>query len=206
MNLRFARKKDAGQLARLHSASLADLPDSLEFALGAPYLEQYYRILSDEKGCVILCAENDDGNIVGFLSSTLDYAGEHRQALNQNRFFLLLASIPGILRNPKVLSKILKLRQRGRGEENKPTDCDQEAHLLFWCWDARDLTPAGPIELLQSSLAIFKSLGVNKVRLDVHERNGKIIKIHHLLGAKTIDKISSPDEGVTYVLEYVFDN
>ena len=96
---RLAKRPDARQIANLHWESSKKQPSSFMFKLGALFLVKYYRYILDEKNSVILCAVDENDNLLGFVSGSMDNS-ERIKTLRNKRFSLLLAAAPQIIIKP----------------------------------------------------------------------------------------------------------
>lgn len=63
--------------------------------MGKPFLKKYYKIVLNDPNEVVICAENEKGQIVGFNSSTLDAKAQmdnlRRKGFNWLSLHLLLS-------------------------------------------------------------------------------------------------------------------
>lgn len=202
MRLRLAQKRDITELVRLHLSAVKKFPVHIQVSLGKSYLIEYYKVLFDEKDSVVVCAENDLGNVVGFFSTSLDYHGSHIQSLLKNRIRFFFSSLPHLIKNPLLAKKIYEHQRKIAEGEKIINEKVPEVHSLFWCWDENDKTPSGAIVLLCSSLSILKALGSKEVFCDVYETNKKVLRIHQIMGAVIVDKIAAVNNDFRYLIKY----
>ena len=72
-NIRFrlAKPSDARQLANCHWTVRDRYTDGIFLSLGKGFLRAYYEVMLDNPDEIVVCAENENGEIVGFSSGSL---------------------------------------------------------------------------------------------------------------------------------------
>ena len=65
---RIAKVSDAKQIAQIHYSVRHKHPLGIFSQMGFSFLKQYYRVILDDPYEIIICAENDKREIVGFNS------------------------------------------------------------------------------------------------------------------------------------------
>jgi hypothetical protein len=159
------------------------------------FLTRYYRILLEDENGVVLCAVDDDGQIVGFVSGTLDAAGSS-SALREHKLSLALWAGPATIRKPSLL---LGLRSRYKTLVPPPEASDrlyvsaQGARCSYWAVRRMEQSGIVAIALLRQWLAIMRSLGAGRIVLEVDEQNADVAKVHQLLGARESRRYVTPD-------------
>ena len=68
--LRLAKPSDAKEIANLHYSIREQGAPGIFAMMGKPFLKKYYKIVLNDPNEVVICAENEKGQIVGFNSST----------------------------------------------------------------------------------------------------------------------------------------
>ena len=89
-NIRFrlAKPSDAKQIAYVH-LHIRDKYDQGFFAqVNYSFLKQYYKVMLNDPNEVIVCAEDENGLIVGFSSGSLD-ASKQMKSMRDNKFSFL---------------------------------------------------------------------------------------------------------------------
>jgi hypothetical protein len=158
------------------------------------FLTRYYRILLEDENGVVLCAVDDGGQIVGFVSGTLD-AGRSSSALREHQLSLALWAVPAIIRNPSLL---VGLRSRHKSLAS-PEASDrlyvsaQGARCSYWAVRRMEHSGIIAISLLRQWLSIMRSLGAGRIVLEVDEQNADVAKAHQLLGARECRRYITPD-------------
>jgi hypothetical protein len=172
------------------------------YRLGIPFLWQYYWILLREKHAVVLCCSDACGSLVGLVSGSLR-AEEHMLALKKHRVRLALASIPAILKDPRVLKGLLSRHGSGAVDSPKGGYVVQSGpREEYWAWLPSERQSGGAVELHKSWLAVMRILGADKVRLELDRVNSKVEFMQRMLGAKVLRETQTPDGKERLILEY----
>lgn len=201
--IRLAKTGDAERLAQVHRVCSADQPGGFMHRLGQSFLVQYYRILLQESRSVVLCAEDTDGHILGLCSGSLS-AEEHMAALQRGKLQLLRASIPSLVRTPRLIQGMYS-RQKSESadrEEGSGYVVLSGPREEFWAWLPTERNSGGAIELHKKWLSLMRLLGAPNVRLEVDRVNIKVERMHSLMGAKVIREFVTPDGRRRVVMEY----
>ena len=199
IKIRFACLSDAEKITESHLFSSSKQPGGFMFRMGRRFLCQYWRLILLEKNSVILCAEDQNGEFLGFVSGTID-AEERAITLRNNKIKLLLAALPSIMRSPRLLGEIFSRQKL------KSADSDEEAYIVqsgpredFWAWLPNR---KGAIEIHLKWLSIMRTLGVKSVRGEVDKVNDFVVKTHRMLGARIIKEFVTPDGKERQIIEY----
>lgn len=202
MKIHIANISDIKNLAKAHYICSGNQEQGFMYHLGYGFFEAYYKILLKEKNTVAICAETDDGEIIGLVTGSI-LEEEHAICLKKNRFKLLLAALPALVKNPK-LCKDLFLRSKLESAETSENGFIvlTGPRLEYWGWLPEHRETMGAVELLKVWLKIVAALGCRKVVFEVDRNNLKSEKIHLILGAKITHEIITPDGRKRGILEY----
>ena len=201
MNYRLANRNDAAALAQLHKFSSARQPGGFMYRLGHRFLTQYYRILIDVGSSIILCAVDDNDCLIGFVAGSLD-AKTRLTALRRNRFRLLLASLPALLRQPRLIREVYSRQTAGAADETEAGYVVHSgAHEEFWAWQPD--RGSGAIELHLKWLSLMRLLGARTIRGEVDKVNDIVMRTHRILGARTVKEFTTPDGRQRLIMEYI---
>jgi hypothetical protein len=202
MKIRIAKPRDAQEIANLHIACSKVQPDGFMYQLGTNFLKTYYSILLKEKYSLVLCAENDDGIIIGIVTGSMN-SQEHALALTKEKINIAISALNAIVLKPILLKEMY--------ERSKPNSADSSEkgfivltgpRLEYWGWDPKEKQTLGAVELLRTWLETMKLLGVTHITNEVDESNKKSLRLHELLGAKIIKSYNTPDGRKRYLMEY----
>jgi hypothetical protein len=201
MKYRLANPRDSQQLARLHVCCSEKQPGGFMFLLGPKFLTRYYRVLIDEGSAVIICAIDDTGQILGFVTGSLN-ADTRLLALKGNRLSLLIAALPAFFRRPSLIRQVLLRQNAGSAYESSSGYVVQSgAHVEFWAWHP-GRKGGGAVQLFLKWLALMRLLGVQTVSGEVDKVNDVIMKAHKILGAKVVKAFTTPDGRDRFLIEY----
>lgn len=192
MRYRIAKRSDYKRIADIHYQIRDFYPVGIFSQLGKPFLRKYYRIMLDDPNEIILCAENDEGRIIGFSSTTLDAAAQMRN-FRRHRFGLAFAAAGSVLANPGL---VRSLYQRYKSTSSKARNhfvTSQGARGEFWGWDNTHKDSVSAMELIGVEIGIVRALGVKELYFEVDTINKKIFLFHKLNGAKIIEQMTLPD-------------
>lgn len=192
IKFRLAKPSDAKQIANVHY-HIRDKYDQGFFAqVNKSFLEQYYKVMLNDPNEVVVCAEDDSGEIVGFSSGSLDashqFDGMRRQVL-RFCFPLLFSSIC----NPKLFKSALDRFSSTKGNSEKHFILNSGARAEYWGWlpgrNDSDLS----VEMQERWLYIMKLLGATKINFEVDKVNKRIFKFHKINGAEEMGSFIMPD-------------
>lgn len=205
MHIRLAKPCDINQLAYVHWVCSAKQAGGFMYKMGKSFLAQYYRISMKEKHSLILVAEDEQGKLVGFHSGTLR-AEEHMAMLRRSRLSLFIASVPALLRNPRLIRDAFDRQRSGSA------DAADSGYVVtsgprgeYWAWLPGQRNPGGAIELHQTWHAFMRLLGAKTVRSEIDISNSRILKFAHLLGARVVKEFVTPAGNKRMILEYKLD-
>ena len=201
ISYRLAKVSDVQSIANLHWESSKKQPSSFMFKLGYLFLVRYYKCILNEKQSVVLCAEDEEGNLLGFVSGSID-ASERTNTLQANKISLLLAAVPQIIMNPALIKDIFSRYYSGSVESGDGYIVQDGPHEDFWAWKESYKSGNESILLHLAWLKMMNVLRVSHVKGEVDDENTVILKIHKLLGAKIIKEYTTPDHRKRYVFEY----
>lgn len=202
MVLRFAKINDVSSLAKLHLECSASQPSGFMFKLGLPFLKAYYKLLIKEKGSVIIIADDEDGNLLGFASGTMD-AEAHLKNLKNNFLKIGFSIIPAIIKSPKILSNILDhekyvFLKNGYIQYGVMSGPRSE----YWAWRHNEKSNMS-IPLLKKWLNVMFILGASSVKAEVDIDHKNLLIIYKFLGAKVVEHLKLKDGRERVVIEYV---
>ena len=118
-NIRFrlAKPSDAKQIAYVH-LHIRDKYDQGFFAqVNYSFLKQYYKVMLNDPNEVIVCAEDENGLIVGFSSGSLD-ASKQMKSMRDNKFSFLWPLFTSAISNPTliIIMSLLKVPEVNIGD------------------------------------------------------------------------------------------
>jgi len=202
MILRFAKSSDINALAKLHLECGKHQPGGFMFKLGLPFLKIYYKLLINEKNSVIILAEDENSDLLGFTSGTMS-AEAHLNNLKRNRFRIGVCILPAILKSPKLLTNILD-REKFVFLKDRSIQFGvvSGSRIEYWAWRHSDNNNMS-IPLLKTWLKVVFDLGISSVKAEVDIDSKNLLTIHKFLGAKVVEHLNLNDGRTRVIIEYV---
>jgi hypothetical protein len=192
MKYRLAKSGDCTALVDIHFA-IRDIYSVGIFAkLGKPFLKRYYKIIIKDPNSVIVCAEDEQGVIQGFCSSTLD-VGAQMTNIKKHRIILGISAITSFLGNPSLFKHLVdRYRVLGNNSEKKIIS-KKGARSEYWVWSGSSKDAESSVEMYFAQLNILKSLGVTELFGEVDLENKRILKFQLANGNEIVEHLTLPD-------------
>lgn len=98
------RPSEAGEVAEVHCEAFPGYSLTL---LGWRFLKLYYeQLLKDQAGITLVATRDDE--IAGFAAGAMNPQGFYARLFKRRWFAFMLAAIPGALRHPKLIPRLLQ--------------------------------------------------------------------------------------------------
>lgn len=192
IKFRLAKPSDARQIAKVQYSVRDKHPLGVFSQMDLCFLTKYYKITLNDPYEVVICAENEKREIVGFNSATLDSALQLK-TLKKHWLILGLAAIPSIIKNPRLI-KTLLLRLKSTSKDSKEKFIYTEgARGEFWAWREDAPNALEAINLSQKSNKVMAALGVSYIFIEVDLDNENVLKYHKAMKAVVEQVITLPD-------------
>ena len=203
ISYRLAKSSDAKSLTKVHLNCAKHQKGGFFHNLGFYFTFKYYKILLSNKNSVILIAEDQNKNCLGFHSGTLKMEEQLIQ-LKKNKLILAISLIPRLIKKPKLFYDVIKRYLSISTIDNKKNDfgVKKGARGEYWCWLPSNPDPLEALNLLDKWFNIMKELGVNSVCIEVDTVNERILKFHIKKGAIVINELNLPDGRKRVILKY----
>ena len=147
---RIAKVSDAKQIAQIHYSVRHKHPLGIFSQMGFSFLKQYYRVILDDPYEIIICAENDKREIVGFNSGTLD-ANWQMNTLRRHKLSLGLAALGSIICNPRLIKPLVQRYKSTAKKSNYQFVYKEGAPIIHICIDRG----CSPEVMFQTALKSF---------------------------------------------------
>ncbi len=193
MKYRIAKPFEARKLANLHYHVRDRYIEGIFLSLGKNFLEKYYKIILNDPYQVIVCAEKENGTVVGFISMSL-CSEKQMQNLRKHRICLGLAALGAVISKP-YLFKALWQRYKSISDETAPKFIMTHGpRVEYWCWlvNESENDPLASLELWQVKDDILRALGATEYYGEVDVHNKQIIK-YQMRRGEVVDQIKLPD-------------
>ncbi len=189
---RIAKVTDAKDIAKIHYSVRHKHPLGIFSQMGLRFLIQYYKIILDDPYEIIICAENESREIVGFNSGTLD-AEWQMKTLRKHKVSLGLAALGSVICNPKLIKGLLD-RYKATGKDSNIQFVYREgARGDFWAWKPGDKNSLDAVALSLKANAVFAALGVKYKYIEVDVDNKEVLAFHKAQKAEIEQTITLPD-------------
>lgn len=198
--LRIAKISDAIKIADLHYSIRETGALGIFAMMGRPFLRTYYKLVLNEPNEIIICAEKNDGTMIGFNSCTLD-ADAQKRYLKKHAFRLACSAVSSIIANPKILKGLISRYKSLRSNSNIQYFVGTGVRGEYWAWSPKEKDPLGSVELNQAYRGVLRSLGIKEVYYEVDSSNKKVVAYHKLHHDEVVDKIKLPDGRERYIMK-----
>lgn len=191
IRFRIAKPSDAKQIANCHWHVRDRYSQGIFLSLGEGFLRTYYKIILDDPWEVVVCAENENGKIVGFSSATIDGRAQ-AENIKKHKVRLGLAAIKAVLLKPKLLKELwLRYKSLGDGEQKFVTVDGVRGE--YWCWN-KDEDSLLSVDMDYAKGHILYDLGYRECFFEVDKFNKQVYKFHLKVNkAEPVEEITLPD-------------
>lgn len=201
MKYRLAKPSDVNEMVNIHY-SIRDYYSIGIFAqLGKQFLKSYYKLVLNDKNSVVVCAEDDNGNIQGFSSANLNVE-EQLANLRRNNIKLGFATLSTIIRKPFLLKALLDRHRSTKINIGSNFISSTGARLEYWAWSATNKDSVSSFEMHEVHLNVLKCLGVKDIYFEVDVTNKKVFRFHELNGAIQLYTKKLPDGRIRAFMKY----
>lgn len=187
IKFRLAKPSDAKQMTDCHWTVRDRYTDGIFLSLGKSFLRAYYEIVLNDPNEIVVCAENENGEIVGFSSGSLD-AESQAKTIRKNKIKLGFAAMWGIIKHPSFLKGVWQ-RYRSLNNKNEQQFLHMEgARSEYLCWKKG---AEGTIHMMLLDKIKFKmmaELGVKEVFFEIDRHNERLFNTQ--MRDKTITLLS----------------
>lgn len=175
-NIRFrlAKPSDAKQIADCHWHVRDRYDKGIFLSLGKGFLKAYYEIILNDPNEIVVCAENTNGEIVGFASGSLDAASQAK-SIRKHKIKLGLAAMVGIAKHPSFLKGVWQryrsLAENSNGQQFLHMDGARSEYL---CWK-KDAEGSMSMMLLDKiKFKMMYELGVRECFFEIDRHNERL--------------------------------
>lgn len=200
IRFRLAKPSDAKQIADVQMHVKDRYNEGIALALGKRYLTSYYKIILNDPWEVFICAVNEDGKIVGFISDSLD-AKERFRNIKKHRLRLGFAAMTSLILHPSLIKKVW-LRYKSLDSKNSKEKFvhTEGVRVGYWCWLKSD-DSLRSIDLNRANGAILRALGVKVIHFEVDKFNKAVYKFNIKVNkAEPVEEITLPDGRVRVLM------
>lgn len=198
IRFRLAKPSDAKEIANVHWHVRDRYTQGFFLSLGKGFLESYYKITLNDPWEIVICAVNEDGKIVGFISSTLD-AKEKYKNIRNHKIKLGLAALKAMVFHPSLITPALQ-RYRSLVDNNQKFIKTDGARGGYWCWLKKD-DSLRSVDLNLLNGKILRAFEVKEVFFEVDKFNKAVYKFNlKVTKAEPIEEKTLPDGRVRVLM------
>lgn len=192
IRFRLAKPSDAKQIAYVHY-HIRDKYDQGFFAqVNFAFLKQYYKVMLNDPNEVFVCAENEEGMILGFNSGSLD-AAKQFDSMRKNKWRFVLPLLASAITHPQIIRSAIDRFKFTKGESNTKYITPLGVRGEYWGWLPNMKDSDASVEMHERWIAAMKALGVKEIYFEVDVINKKIYKFHKINGARILNTYTLPD-------------
>lgn len=197
---RLAKKSDARALAKIHLLCGDKQVDSFMEKLGKRFLTSYYATVLECKYSVIVVGYRDiDNEIYGFHSGTID-TFKQRKNIQRKYFYLGLSAIFCLIRNPLLITDILK-RYQSLGDNSSTAIVREGPRGEYWAWrPGAPKSGAGSIHRVWHH--VLFNMGARSVKSEVNVSQPKVRKAVRAMGGKVVSTTVDFNGNERLIVEY----
>lgn len=187
VKFRLAKPSDAKQLTECHWTVRDRYKDGIFLSLGKGFLRKYYEIVLDDPNEIVVCAENENGEIVGFSSGSLD-AVSQANTFKNHKIKLGIAAMWGIIQHPSFLKGVWQ-RYKSLNNKSEQQFLHMEgARSEYLCWKKGADGTINMMLLDKIKFKMMAELGVKEVFFEIDRHNERLFNTQ--MRDKTITLLS----------------
>lgn len=193
IRFRLAKPSDAKQLANCHWHVRDRYTEGIFLSLGEQFLRAYYQVILDDPNEIIVCAENKDGEIVGFSSGSLN-AESQVVSIRSHKVKLGFAALLGLICHPSYFKGVWQ-----RYASLKSTDDHKFLHMKgarseYLCWKKGAEGSISMMLLDKIKFKMMHELGVKEVFFEIDRQNERLfIAQQRMKNITLLEEYTLPD-------------
>lgn len=199
MIYRIAKPSDYKKIADLHYKVRNTYSVGYFSQMGRAFLREYYRIILNDPYEIVVCAETDDGAIVGLNSATIDVKKQFER-MRRYKWRLAIFAIPSFIKKPSLIRKTWERFKATKGDDSEKYIPNDGARNEYWTWDAKVKDPLSSVQFSSIMPKIQYALGVKEVIGEVDEVNDKVLKFNLKTGHELVRRVKLPDGRTRLIL------
>ncbi|MGL4228608.1 MAG: hypothetical protein ACRCR3_08205 [Tannerellaceae bacterium] len=193
IKFRIAKQSDAKQIASCHWHVRDRYTTGIFLSLGEIFLRAYYRVILDDPNEIIVVAINEQNNIVGFSSGTLD-AKSQADTIRSSKIRLGLAAMCGIIKHPKYLKGVIERYLSLKENSDKQFLHMDGARSEYLCWKKGEDGSMCMMLLDKIKFSIMYELGVKECFFEIDRHNERLFNAQlRKKNISLIDEYALPD-------------
>jgi len=193
IKFRIAKPCDAKKIANCHWHVRDHYSQGIFLSLGEGFLNAYYEVILNDPWEVVVCAEREDGVIVGFSSTNLNGIEQDKNMI-RHKYKLAFAAMKAIFAQPHLFKECWVRYKALKKSTGAPDLASIEGvRGEYWCW-RKDDDSYKSVEMNQIAENIVYSLGYKESYFEVDKFNKQVFKYHlKVAKAEPLKEIKMPD-------------
>ena len=193
IRFRLAKPSDAKQIANCHWHVRDRYTEGIFLSLGKQFLRAYYHVILDDPNEIIVCAENMDGEIVGFSSGSLN-AESQVVSIRSHKVKLGFAALLGLIRHPSFIKGVWQ-----RYTSLKSTGDHKFLHMKgarseYLCWKKGAEGSISMMLLDKIKFKMMHELGIKEVFFEIDRQNERLFNAQQRMKNITLlEEYTLPD-------------
>ena len=193
IRFRLAKPSDAKQIANCHWHVRDRYTEGIFLSLGERFLRAYYQVILDDPNEIIVCAENKDGEIVGFSSGSLN-AESQAVSIRSHKVKLGFAALLGLIRHPSFIKGVWQ-----RYTSLKSTGDHKFLHMKgarseYLCWKKGAEGSISMMLLDKIKFKMMHELGIKEVFFEIDRQNERLFNTQQRMKNITLlEEYTLPD-------------
>lgn len=173
IKFRLAKPSDAKEMTNCHWTVRDRYTDGIFLSLGKSFLRAYYEIVLNDPNEIVVCAENENGEIVGFSSGSLD-AESQAKTIRNHKIKLGIAALFGMIRHPYFIKGVWQ-RYKSLSNKGELRFLHMEgARSEYLCWKKGAEGTIHMMLLDKIKFKIMAELGVKEVFFEIDKHNERL--------------------------------
>lgn len=193
IRFRFAKPSDAKQIANCHWHVRDRYTEGIFLSLGKFFLRAYYQVILDDPNEIIVCAENKDGEIVGFSSGSLN-AESQAISIRNHKVKLGFAALLGIIRHPSYFKGVWQRYTSLKSTEDHKFLHMKGARSEYLCWKKGAEGSISMMLLDKIKFKVMHELGIKEVFFEIDRQNERLFNAQQRMKNITLlEEYTLPD-------------
>ena len=173
IKFRLAKPSDAKQIANCHWHVRDRYTEGIFLSLGKQFLRAYYQVILDDPNEIIVCAENMDGEIVGFSSGSLN-AESQAVSIRNHKIKLGFAALLGLIRHPSFFKGVWQRYTSLKTADDHKFLYMKGARSEYLCWKKGAEGSISMMLLDKIKFKMMHELGIKEVFFEIDRQNERL--------------------------------
>ena len=193
IRFRLAKPSDAKQIANCHWHVRDRYTEGIFLSLGERFLRAYYQVVLDDPNEIIVCAENKDGEIIGFSSGSLN-AESQAVSIRNHKVKLGFAALLGLIRHPSYIKGVWQRYNSLKSSDDHKFLHMEGARSEYLCWKKGAEGSISMMLLDKIKFKMMHELGIKEVFFEIDRQNERLFNAQQRMKNITLlEEYTLPD-------------